>query len=76
LFADPGGNAPLGFARLGERQLLAPVEGPDLDRVRRAFELYSSGAWSDTNLADELGLAEAGLWLIEQAPTRWTSGPC
>jgi DNA invertase Pin-like site-specific DNA recombinase len=27
LYSDPGGNAPLGFARVGERQLLAPVEG-------------------------------------------------
>ena len=31
--ADPGGNAPPGFARVRERQLLAPVEGPDLDRL-------------------------------------------
>jgi DNA invertase Pin-like site-specific DNA recombinase len=68
MFADPGGNAPLGFARVGERQLLAPVEGPDLDRVRRAFELYATGAWSDTNLADELGLAEAGLTEILTNP--------
>ena len=68
MFADPGGNAPLGFARVGERQLLAPVEGPDLDRVRRAFELYASGARSDTNLADELGLAEAGLTEILTNP--------
>jgi len=68
LYSDPGGNAPLGFARVGERQLLAPVEGPDLDRVRRAFELYATGAWSDTNLADELGLAEAGLTEILTNP--------
>ena len=61
LFSDPGGNAPLGFARVGERQLLAPVEGPGLDLVRRAFDLYASGSWSDTTLADELGLTEAGL---------------
>lgn len=61
LFDDPGGHPPLGFARLGERQLQAPVEGPDLERVRRAFALYASGTWSDTTLADELGLAEAGL---------------
>ena len=61
MFADPGGNAPLGFARVGERQLLAPVEGPDLDRVRLAFELYSCGTRSDADLADELGLIEAGL---------------
>ncbi len=68
LYRDPGGHAPLGFARVGERQLLAPVEGPDLDRVRRAFELYATGAWSDTNLADELGLAEAGLTEILTNP--------
>jgi hypothetical protein len=68
MFADPGGHPPLGFARVGERQLLAPVEGPDLDRVRRAFELYASGAWSDTNLADELGMAEAGMTEILTNP--------
>ena len=60
-FDDPGGHPPLGFARVGERQLLEPVEGPDLERVRRAFELYGMGTWSDTTLADELGLTEAGL---------------
>jgi DNA invertase Pin-like site-specific DNA recombinase len=60
-FDDPGGHPPLGFARVGERQILEPVEGPDLDRVRRAFELYGAGTWSDTTLADELGLTEAGL---------------
>jgi DNA invertase Pin-like site-specific DNA recombinase len=68
MFADPGGHPPLGFARVGERQLLAPVEGPDLDRVRRAFELYATGAWSDANLADELGLAETGLTEILTNP--------
>ena len=47
LYGDPGGHAPLGFARVGERQLLAPVEGPELDRVRRAFELYATGTWSE-----------------------------
>ena len=41
--------------------LLEPVDGPDLELVRRAFELYVSGTWSDTTLADELGLTEAGL---------------
>ena len=61
MFADPGGHAPLGFARVGERRLLEPVEGPDIARVRRAFELYATGAWSDTELADELELTEAGL---------------
>jgi hypothetical protein len=61
LFADPGGHPPTGFARIGPRQLLAPVEGSDLDRVRRAFSLYAAGTWSDTTLADELGLTEAGL---------------
>jgi len=61
LFSDPGGHAPLGFARTGERQLIEPIEGPDLELVRRAFDLYSSGTWSDTTLADELGLTEARL---------------
>ena len=37
------------------------MEGPDLDKARRAFELYASGIWSETTLADELGLTEAGL---------------
>ena len=55
LFADPGGHAPLGFARIGPRQLLAPVEGPDLERVRHAFSLYASGTWSDTTLAGRAG---------------------
>ena len=68
LYSDPGGHPPLGFARVGERQLLAPVEGPDLDRARRAFELYASGSWSDTNLADELGLTEAGVTEILTNP--------
>jgi DNA invertase Pin-like site-specific DNA recombinase len=61
LYDDPGGNAPLGFARVGERQLLEPVEGPELELVRRAFDLYAAGSWSDAALADELGIAEAGL---------------
>jgi len=61
LFDDPGGHPPLGFARVGERRLLSPVDGPDLERVRRAFALYATGSWSDTELADELGLTEAGL---------------
>jgi DNA invertase Pin-like site-specific DNA recombinase len=61
LFSDPGGHAPLGFARVGDRQLLEPVEGPELELVRRAFDLYAKGTWSDTTLADELGLTEAGL---------------
>ena len=61
LFGDPGGHPPLGFARIGPRQLLSPVDGPDLDRVRRAFSLYAAGTWSDTTLADELGLTEPGL---------------
>ncbi len=61
MFADPGGHPPLGFARTGERRLLEPLEGPDLERVRRAFELYATGAWSDMALADELGVTEAGL---------------
>jgi hypothetical protein len=46
---------------VGDRQLLEPVEGLELDLVRRAFDLYASGGWSDTTLADELGLTEAGL---------------
>jgi hypothetical protein len=61
LWSDPGGHPPLGFARLGDRQLLEPVEGPDLELVRRAFDLYAAGSWSDAALADELGIAEAGL---------------
>ncbi len=32
-----------------------------MDRVRRAFVLYATGSWSDTALADELGLTEPGL---------------
>jgi Resolvase, N terminal domain. len=60
MFADPGGHAPLGFDRVGDRRLLEPVEGPDLDRVRRAFELYDTGAWSDTALADELSSPRRG----------------
>ena len=52
---------PLGFVRVGDRRLLTPVEGPDLDKARRAFELYASGIWSDTTLADELGLTEPAL---------------
>ena len=68
LHSDPGGHPPLGFARVGERQLLEPGEGPELDLVRRAFEMYASGAWSDTTLADELGLAEARLTEILTNP--------
>jgi DNA invertase Pin-like site-specific DNA recombinase len=68
LFADPGGHPPLGFARVGERRLLAPIEGPDLDRVRRAFALYATGTWSDTAIADELGLTEPGLTEILTNP--------
>jgi DNA invertase Pin-like site-specific DNA recombinase len=61
LYNDPGGKPPLGFARLGELKLLGPVEGPDLDKARRAFFLYAAGTWSDLSLADELGLTVAGL---------------
>jgi len=68
MFGDPGGHAPLGFVRAGERRLLEPVEGPDLARVRRAFELYATGAWSDTALADELELTETGLTEILTNP--------
>jgi DNA invertase Pin-like site-specific DNA recombinase len=68
LYGDPGGHSPLGFARVGERQLLEPVEGPELGRAKRAFELYSSGVWSDRDLADELGLTEAGLTEILTNP--------
>src|SRR5664280_2450849 len=39
----------------------SPSAGPSLDLVSRAFDLYSGGGWSDTTLADELGLTEAGL---------------
>ena len=68
LFDDPGGHPPLGFVRSGEPRLLEPDEGPDLARVRRAFELYATGAWSDTALADELELNEAGLTEILTNP--------
>jgi DNA invertase Pin-like site-specific DNA recombinase len=61
MFNDPGGSPPLGFARVGQRKLLAPVEGPELDKTRRAFVLYAAGTWSDLTLADELGLTAAGL---------------
>lgn len=61
LFSDPGGRPPLGFARLGERKLLAPVDGPDLEKARRAFDLYAAGTWSDMSFADELGLTVAGV---------------
>ena len=36
--------------------------------MRRAFELYATGAWSDTALADELELTEAGLTEILTNP--------
>jgi DNA invertase Pin-like site-specific DNA recombinase len=68
LYGDPGGHPPLGFARVRERELIEPVEGPDLDRARRAFELYATGAWSDRSLADELGMTEAGLTEILTNP--------
>jgi DNA invertase Pin-like site-specific DNA recombinase len=61
LFDDPGGHPPLGFARVGGRQLLEPVEGPDLDRVRAAFTLYAGGTRSDGDVAAQLGLTEAGV---------------
>lgn len=61
LYNDPGGLPPLGFSRLGDRKLLAPVEGPDLAKARRAFDLYAAGTWSDLALADELGMTSAGL---------------
>lgn len=68
LYADPGGRPPVGFARTGERRLLEPAEGPELETVRRAFALYATGTWSDTALADELGLAEAGVTEILTNP--------
>jgi site-specific DNA recombinase len=61
LFGDPGGHPPLGFARVGPRQLLAPVEGPELEQVREAFRRYTTGTSSDREIADALGLTEAGL---------------
>ncbi len=57
-FGDPGGRPPLGFARVGEHKLLEPVEGPDLDLVRRLFALYATGSHSDYSLALETGLSE------------------
>ena len=57
-FGDPGGRPPLGFARVGEHKLLEPVEGPDLDLVRRLFALYATGGHSDYSLALETGLSE------------------
>ncbi len=68
LYADPGGRPPLGFVRSGERRLLEPLEGPDLETVRRAFALYATGTWSDTGIADELALAEAGVTEILTNP--------
>jgi DNA invertase Pin-like site-specific DNA recombinase len=61
MFDDPGGRAPLGLARVGERQLLAPLEGPDLERARTAFTRYATGTRSDREIAAELGLTEAGV---------------
>ncbi len=61
LYCDPGGHAPLGFERVGERQLLEPVEGPVLDLVRLAYRMYATGVWSDVELADQLGMTEPGL---------------
>lgn len=67
-FNDPGGRPPLGFARAGERQLLTPVEGPELQRVRRAFALYASGVHSDASIAAELDLSEFHVEELLQNP--------
>jgi hypothetical protein len=67
-FDDPGGRPPLGFARLGPHQLLTPVEGPDLERVHRAFALYAAGVHSDASIGAELGLSEFHVEELLQNP--------
>ncbi|MEX2135771.1 MAG: recombinase family protein, partial [Chloroflexota bacterium] len=67
-YSDPGGHPPLGFARLGEIRLLAPVEGPELDQARRAFELYATGTHSDASIGRELGQSEYRVEEILQNP--------
>ena len=57
-FSDPGGRPPLGFARVGPHQVLAPVEGPELDTVRQLFARYATGTASDFSLGEEFGLSE------------------
>ena len=67
-FSDPGGQPPLGFARVGDYKLLAPVEGPELETVRRAFGLYASGVESDASIGAKLGLSEFRIEEILQNP--------
>ncbi len=67
-FNDPGGRPPLGFARTGAQQLLAPVEGEDLQRVRRAFAMYASGVHSDASIAAELDLSDFRVEELLQNP--------
>jgi DNA invertase Pin-like site-specific DNA recombinase len=55
---DPGGHPPLGFARVGVDQLLAPVEGAALDTARQLFARYATGVESDYSLAVTFGLSE------------------
>jgi DNA invertase Pin-like site-specific DNA recombinase len=57
-FNDPGGRPPLGFARTGPHQILAPIEGPDLETVRQLFARYATGTASDASLGYALGLSE------------------
>ena len=55
---DPGGHPPLGFARVGPDQLLAPVEGAELETARQLFARYATGVESDYSLAVAFGLSE------------------
>lgn len=67
-FSDPGGHPPLGFARVGECKLLEPVDGPELETVRRAFALYASGVESDASIAAAVGISEFRVEEILQNP--------
>ena len=62
LFDDPGRPR---AARASPGPASAGCWSPSRVRTstgsRRAFALYATGTWSDTTLADELGLTEAGL---------------
>ena len=65
---DPGGRPPLGFARTGPERLLTPVEGPELETVRKLFARYATGTESDFTLAGEFGLSEFRVEEILQNP--------
>ena len=65
---DPGGRPPLGFARTGPERLLTPVEGPELETVRKLFALYATGTESDFSLGGEFGLSEFRVEEILQNP--------